>query len=152
MTKRLFPLQPSLPTITCILHSFSPAGVFLLAGYTESIFAFLSFMGMALFFKGHRLLPALIWASAGTIRSNALLWIGFFAWDALNTVLSLRTSNIIQTAFRVVYMALCALVSMVGLAWWQYSAWQQYCTSETPEAWCLNTLPLIYPHVQSKYW
>src|SRR5271154_6713092 len=32
LTRRLFPLNPSLATVTCILHSFSPAGAFLLSG------------------------------------------------------------------------------------------------------------------------
>jgi GPI mannosyltransferase 2 len=152
LTRRLFPLKPSLATITCIIHAFSPAGVFLLSGYTESSFAFLSFTGMALFHRGHRLLPALVWSLAGTIRSNALLWTGFFAWDALNAMFNVTRRNALRTALRIMYMALCATVSMSGFAWWQYSAWQQYCSSKTPEGWCANIFPLIYSHVQNTYW
>ena len=152
LTRRLLPLTPSLAAITCILHAFSPAGPFLLSGTTESLFNFLSFSGMALFHQGQRLLPALIWSLAGTVRSNAILWLGFFAWDALNTLIQLKEHGTFRSAGRIIYLGFCALISLAGFAWWQYTAWQQYCTNETPEAWCSNTLPLIYSHVQSKYW
>ena len=152
LTTRLYPLKPSLATVTCILHAFSPAGVFLVSGNTEPLFTFLSFSGMALFHKEYRLVPALIWSLAGTVRSNALLWTGFFAWDAINVIINSSRRDIHRTVGRVTYLGLCSLVSLAGFAWWQYSAWEQYCTSQTPEQWCSNRLPLIYSHVQTKYW
>lgn len=152
LTRRLFPLKQPLATITCVLHAFTPAGVFLLSGNTESLFAFLSFSGMALFHKDQRLLPALLWSLAGTVRSNAILWTGFFAWDALNIILSVNQRNIPTTVRKVVYLGVCALISMAGFAWWQYSAWEQYCSTPEPAEWCSNRIPLIYSHVQNKYW
>lgn len=152
LTRRIFPLTPSLATVTCVLHAFSPAGVFLLAGYTESLFLFLSFSGMALFHSGFRLLPAIVWALAGTVRSNALLWTGFFAWDAINTIIASNRQSSIRTAGKVMYLSICALFTLGGFAWWQYSAWEQYCSSSTPAPWCSNPIPLIYSHVQSTYW
>jgi len=107
---------------------------------------------MALFHKEYRLVPALIWSLAGTVRSNALLWTGFFAWDAINEIINSSRRDILRTVGRVTYLGLCTLVSLAGFAWWQYSAWEQYCTSPTPEQWCSNRLPLIYSHVQTKYW
>jgi phosphatidylinositol glycan class V len=107
---------------------------------------------MALFHNDHRLLPALIWSLAGTVRSNALLWTGFFAWDALNTIVTFNSRSIPRTIGLLGYLTMCALVSLSGFAWWQYSAWEQYCSSLRPEPWCSNPLPLIYSHVQSKYW
>jgi phosphatidylinositol glycan class V len=148
----MFPLKPSIATVTCILHAFSPAGVFLLSGSTESLFAFLSFSGMMLFHTDHRLLPAFIWSLAGTVRSNAILWAGFFAWDALNTVLSADQRNLPRTIARVLYLGVCALVSVAGFVWWQRSAWEQYCSSPEPAEWCSNRIPLVYSHVQNKYW
>jgi GPI mannosyltransferase 2 len=152
LTRRLFPLNPSLTTVACVLHSFSPAGAFLLSGNTESLFIFLSFTGMALFHKEYRLVPALIWSLAGTVRSNALVWSGFFAWDALNEIIDSSRRDVFRTVGRVIYLGLCGLASLGGFAWWQYSAWEQYCSSSTPEPWCLNRIPLIYSHVQAKYW
>jgi GPI mannosyltransferase 2 len=152
LTRRIFPLKPSLATVTCVLHAFSPAGVFLLAGNTESLFLFLSFTGMAFFHSGYRFIPAVIWSLAGTVRSNALLWTGFFAWDAINAIITSNRQSIIRTAGKVLYLSICALITLAGFAWWQYSAWEQYCSSSTPEPWCSNPLPLIYSHVQSKYW
>jgi len=151
VTRRLFPLKPSLATVTCILHSFTPAGAFLLSGNTESLFAFLSFLGMALFHRDHRLLPAIVWSAASSVRSNGLLWTGFFAWDAVNTIIETRRSEIARSAARVVNLGVCAVISLGGFAWWQYSAWEQYCSSD-PAPWCSSLLPLIYSHVQSKYW
>lgn len=152
LIRQLFPLKPSLATVTCVLHAFSPASAFLLSGNTESLFNFLSFTGMALFHRGYRLVPALIWSLAGTVRSNALLWMGFFAWDGLNAIMFVNQRNIISTVGRVMYLGLCGIICLGGFAWWQYSAWEQYCLSSTPESWCSNRLPLIYSHVQSKYW
>ena len=151
LTRRFY-LNQSLARITCILHAFSPAGAFLLSGNTESMFNFLSFSGMALFHKNYRLLPAIIWSLAGTVRSNAILWTGFFAWDALNTVLSLNRQRLVPTIGRLIYLSVCALISLGGFVYWQYSAWNQYCISSTPPEWCSTRIPLIYSHVQSKYW
>jgi GPI mannosyltransferase 2 len=151
LTKRLY-LNRSLAIITCILHAFSPAGAFLFAGNTESLFNFLSFSGMALFHKDYRLLPALIWSLAGTVRSNAILWAGFFAWDALNTLLSLDRRRIPAAIGRLIYLSVCALISIGGFLYWQYLAWNQYCTSSTSQEWCSTRIPMIYSHVQNKYW
>jgi GPI mannosyltransferase 2 len=151
LTRRMYPLNRSIAITTCILHSFTPAGVFLLSGYTESLFAFLSFSGMALFHKEYRFLPALLWSLAGSIRSNAVLWTGFFAWDGLNTVITWDNQNVGRLFGKLLYLGGCAVVSLVGFAWWQYSAWEQYCTSN-PQQWCANRLPLIYSYVQSHYW
>jgi phosphatidylinositol glycan class V len=151
LTRRFY-LNQSLARVTCILHAFSPAGAFLLSGNTESMFNFLSFSGMALFHKNYRLLPAIIWSLAGTVRSNAILWTGFFAWDALNTVLSLNRQRLVPTIGRLIYLGVCALISLGGFVYWQYSAWNQYCISSTPPEWCSTRIPLIYSHVQSKYW
>ena len=152
LTRRIFPLKPSLATVTCVLHTFSPAGVFLLAGYTESLFLFLSFTGMALFHSDYRLIAAIVWSISGTVRSNALLWIGFFAWDAVNAVIVSNRYSIVQTVGKLLYLSICTLITLGGFAWWQYSAWEQYCSSSNPQLWCSNLLPLIYSHVQSKYW
>src|SRR5436305_1924058 len=136
LPKRLFPLKSSIATVTCILHAFSPAGIFLLSGNTESLFNFLSFSGMALFHKDYRVLPALIWCLAGTVRSNAILWSGFFAWDAINILIETSRPNILKSVGKVVYLGVCSIISIGGFVWWQYSAWQQYCTSSTPQEWC----------------
>jgi len=154
LTRRLFPLQRSLATVTCILHAFSPAGAFLLAGNTESLFNFLSFCGMALFHSGQRLLPALIWSVAGTVRSNAVLWAGFFGWDALREILLWSDYNggLLNMVRKIAYLGVCGVISLGGFAWWQYSAWEQYCNCSTPQEWCSSRLPLIYSHVQAKYW
>jgi GPI mannosyltransferase 2 len=155
LTRRIFPLQRSLPTVTCILHALSPAGAFLLAGNTESLFNFLSFSGMALFHSGARFAPAIIWGLAGTVRSNALLWAGFFAWDALDEVIYAFEGDRggwLRKGGRIAYLGVCGVISLGGVAWWQYCAWEQYCNSSAPQEWCSSRLPLIYSHVQAKYW
>jgi GPI mannosyltransferase 2 len=106
---------------------------------------------MVLFHKGYRFIPALIWSVAGTVRSNALLWAGFFAWDTMN-VIATDPWNILKTGRHVMYLGFCACVSVGGFVWWQYSAWNQYCSSLPHEEWCSTSIPLIYFHVQRKYW
>jgi GPI mannosyltransferase 2 len=150
LCRQLFPLNRPLAITTCILHSFSPAGAFLLAGNTETLFCFLSFAGMALFHKGCRILPAIFWSLAGTVRSNAILWTGFYAWDGLNVIFS-DDRTVLRKLGRLTYLGICAIISIGGFAWWQYSAWEQYCLSDSRE-WCSYPIPLIYYYVQNKYW
>jgi phosphatidylinositol glycan class V len=33
-----------------------------------------------------------------------------------------------------------------------YAAYIAFCTADSPEAWCARRLPLIYSHVQARYW
>jgi GPI mannosyltransferase 2 len=102
------------------------------------------------------MLPALIWGFSGTVRSNALLWAGFFGWDALNEILSYERRNggvgILKAVGKIIYLGICGVISLGGFSWWQYCAWKQYCNSSTLQEWCSNRLPLIYSHVQTKYW
>jgi GPI mannosyltransferase 2 len=157
LTKILFPLDHAVATTTSILHAFSPAGVFLLAGNTESLFCFLTFAGTYFFHSGrhsflNRLLPAMIWACGGMVRSNGIFWAGFFAWDILNELVEFNRGTKARTAGRVVLLVGCGVISISGFGLWQYDAWRTFCLSETPPEWCFYRLPLIYTYVQRKYW
>ena len=156
LTKRLFPLDPRIPVLSCILHSFSSAGIFLLSGNTESLFSFLSFTGMTLFHSDYLFLTAVIWGLAGLVRSNAILWTGFFVWEGLRMVPAVYEDHwkgIGTMIGKLIKLGLYCVITLSGFGWWQYSAWKQYCQDPMmmPE-WCKKTIPLIYSHVQSKYW
>lgn len=57
--------------------------MFMSSIYTESLFAALSFYGMLWFVRGHYLPASLIWGIASAVRSNAIVYAGFFIYNIL---------------------------------------------------------------------
>lgn len=49
--------------------------------YTESIFALMTFTGMRWVIENKYMQSALIWGVASAVRSNALVYAGFFFYD-----------------------------------------------------------------------
>ncbi|KAG5439050.1 hypothetical protein PCANB_002383 [Pneumocystis canis] len=71
--------------VSSLLYLISPSGIFLSAGYTESFFSFITFLGFIFFENDYNFLAALVWCIASIIRSNGLflkssqiIGIGFF--------------------------------------------------------------------------
>ncbi|KAK3079828.1 hypothetical protein LTS18_003794 [Coniosporium uncinatum] len=157
------------------LHIVSPAGIFLLAPYGESLTSLLNFTGMLCYAKGalrsrdtgHPTLIQSLWTlSAGlsfgiatTIRSNALLSGAIFAYDILSSLRSLP--SLLTSLAGVQHLAslgLASLLTLSGLVIPQYIAYSAYCSPSaatadtTPRPWCVNTAPSIYTFVQRHYW
>ena len=153
-----------------ILHVISPAGIFLSAPYTESLFSFLNISGLALYLRGmnriqgHATLTqriqlvaaGLLFGIATTIRSNGFLSGVQFLYDALA-----RTWAIIQHGFtnRRVYDLAALIIGGIlvasGLAIPQAFAYRMYCVdaaSGVKQPWCFKALPSIYTWVQDNYW
>ncbi|BFZ59775.1 ER membrane glycoprotein subunit of the GPI transamidase complex-like protein [Saitoella coloradoensis] len=140
--------------LTSLLHALSPAGIFLAAGYTESLFAFLSFAGMLLYTKRTwwaDFLAAVVWGYSGTVRSTGIFYAGFWAWKGV--VEPVFTLGLGQKGGlvlgRVVWYALLGIIVLAGFGWTQWEAYQTYCPGRP---WCDERLPMIYNFVQSHYW
>ncbi|XP_029475106.1 GPI mannosyltransferase 2 [Rhinatrema bivittatum] len=63
--------------LASLLFCLTPANVFMAAGYSESLFAFLAFSGMWQLEKGWRVASCLLFSLATGVRSNGIINIGF---------------------------------------------------------------------------
>lgn len=158
--------------VACVLHLVSPAGIFLVAPYTESMFAMLNFCGMLCYVQSRNsptssqartikqdiMLSAsgLIFSCATMIRSNGLLSGFLFVSDVVSCVPSLLNggTNRHELRFIVVTCFAGALLAL-GYVLPQYMAFREYCTpvvGVTTPPWCHKMIPSVYSWVQSKYW
>ncbi|KAK5003501.1 hypothetical protein LTR28_010092 [Elasticomyces elasticus] len=164
--------------LTGLLHIFSPAGIFLSAPYSESMFAFWNFLGMLCFawschpkptgVEGgidtlarrdlYILISGLAFALASRIRSNGVFSSLVFAFD-----LALAVPHLPQalTSFvevrRLSALAIAGLVTASGMVIPQALAWVEYCGSAIEKGrerrpWCDARPPSIYAWVQKVYW
>ncbi|NXB33292.1 PIGV mannosyltransferase, partial [Eulacestoma nigropectus] len=67
--------------LAALLFSLSPAGVFMAAAYSESMFAFLAFSAMWQLEKGQSWLGGLLFSLASGARANGLINAGFFLYS-----------------------------------------------------------------------
>lgn len=153
------PRPKQIAWLAAALHIMSPAGLFLSAPYSESLFSFLAFFGTYIFVRSLSAIKAqrhiygsiltvfsgTTFFAACTVRSNGLLnGILFFA--AFISAL-LRFS-----IFRVGVLGISGLIVGAGLVVPQYIAYQEFCSPEALRPWCTKTIPSIYTFVQELYW
>lgn len=67
--------------VSSIAFCLSPPAMFMSSFYTESIFALLSFTGMRWATEKNYFCAALLWGLTSAIRSNAIIYSGFFFYD-----------------------------------------------------------------------
>lgn len=83
LTLAVLPRQKKLAFTSSIAFCLSPPSMFMSSFYTESIFSLFSFTGMHFIAKRQYFLAALIWGVASGIRSNAIIFAGFFFYDLI---------------------------------------------------------------------
>lgn len=148
-------------TKTAALYALTPAGVFMMAGYSEPLFALLSFLGMLL--REHQLyIPAgALFAASTLLRSNGLLWGLFFLSDLSVSVRALYNSRqpspghcLLQRKLIFIVLQVITGGALIAVAFFgvQYYAYTIYCTTSSTAPWCSKRIPLIYSYIQSKYW
>ena len=153
------------------LHVISPAGIFLSAPYTESLFALFSFSGFYCYarslnvdsnsspwIKNLNILAAgLLLGFATTVRSNGLLNGIIFVHDIAGCAPSLLQPGGRSIIIFRIFTAGCggALVAG-GFFFQQYLAYDEFCIAvgmtDGPRPWCSGWFPAIYAWVQSHYW
>lgn len=160
-----------------LLFCLSPANVFLAAGYSEALFAFLTFSAMGQLERGRGWASGLLFALAAGVRSNGLVSIGFLLHaQCRGFCSSLVVLNPWKQLLKLT-ASLCLSVLTVSLpfALFQYYAYTQFCSpgsahsvpepllqlasdkgyrlaGETEPPWCSWGLPLIYSYIQDVYW
>ncbi|KAI8077838.1 GPI mannosyltransferase 2 [Halteromyces radiatus] len=152
LTRSIYPTNTKLATYSSIAFCLSPPSMFMSAFYTESIFAFLSFLGMYHVSKQRFLLGSIIWGIASLARSNAIIYIGFFIYDII--IKRIRYHSIKTLIIGFLQVMIYSSITLSGFAVFQFLIYRQYCTDDILEQrpWCLQLVPLAYSFVQKEYW
>ncbi|CUS15731.1 unnamed protein product [Tuber aestivum] len=159
LTREVFPSNRKLPLVASLLHVISPAGLFLSAPYSESLFALLSFSGLYCYVRGHVIVAGVWMFLATMVRSNGLLNGAVFLLDFWRVgwgfVAGVEGRGW-RAVGRVVGLGIGGLLVGTGLAFPQWLAYGRYClvVAGTGElrSWCDDTVPSIYLFVQERYW
>lgn len=138
--------------VTSLLYVISPSGIFLSAGYSESLFSFVTFLGFIFFEEGYSFLAALAWCIASTIRSNGILWSVFFLNSVIIYIYKFLKSPRFSLFFKIVKFGIYCIIVCSGFFWIQYDAYIKFCWQKKQRSWCSNKIPSIYSFVQSYYW
>ena len=157
----------TLPYLASILHILSPAGLFLSAPYSESLFSCLSFLGYSCFTRAMLeqgssiqkdalyLVSASFMALAATIRGNGLLNGLLFVSEALYCLSNTFRHGISIARLRyLILIGICGCLVGIGNIVPQYLAYLDFCSVEVvlQRPWCKALYPSIYNFVQAHYW
>lgn len=160
----------AIPFCAAALHTFSPAGVFLCAPYSESTFAFLSMSGflgyshaIQYFHRGQafRGCTAMVGAGlsfgiASIVRGNGILAGIPYLIEAIAAGLAILLQGFTMTRFsRLVSVIVGGMFVGIGMLIPQVLGYREYCLGRNAGArrpWCELTVPSIFSWVQTHYW
>lgn len=130
-----------LALLSSLLYCITPANVFMTAGYSESLFAALTFGGLYLLEKGFTLRACLALSIATAARSNGLVNIGFLLYlpslYALSQIRFYRTTTkghakVFHYSFVIFRLVLTSLLGTATIALpfvaFQYYGYRTFCT------------------------
>ncbi|KAI9193744.1 GPI mannosyltransferase 2 [Polychytrium aggregatum] len=150
LTRQLMPGNVSLAYAATLCFAFLPCSIIMSSIYSESSFCLFTFTGMLLLSRRQYLRAALVWSFAGLIRSNGILYAGFFIYEL---ILRRRPKRLLSRAFNVAQAIFYTGIVWSGFALYQLYGFQLFCAPDAPSRpWCTRTVPLIYSFVQEKYW
>lgn len=160
-----------------LLFCLSPANVFLAAGYSEALFALLTFTAMGQLERGRSWTSGLLFALATGVRSNGLVSLGFLVHSQCQGFFSsfLVLDPLRQLLKLMGSVFLSVLTLGLPFALFQYYAYTQFCLPGSARSipkpllqlavdkgyriaegneppWCSWELPLIYSYIQDVYW
>ncbi|KAL7276002.1 ER membrane glycoprotein subunit of the GPI transamidase complex-like protein [Rhizina undulata] len=154
--------------VSC-LHILSPAGLFLSAPYSESLFSFLAFTGNLLYVLAERkqrlgeafganlwiLASAIIFSLACTVRSNGILNGLIFLHDFAMEfwyIFKSKGDRLGRRVMRIFVLGIGGILIALGLAIPQIIAWKDFCGTSSERPWCLWFIPTVYTWNQNHYW
>jgi phosphatidylinositol glycan class V len=141
--------RPQTAYLTAVWFSFNPASIFLSSIYRESLFAMFSFSGMLFFVRQNHILAGVCFMFSTTIRSNGILYSGFFIWSILNSKMVS-----FKGLFMVLYNSMLFFMVVAPFLLFQYHGYKNFCIGDNISSpkWCDQMLPFITSHVQKHYW
>jgi phosphatidylinositol glycan class V len=130
----------------------TPASVFFSAPYTECCFALCSFVGMYALITQSKLTAFAAFLVAAAVRSNGVLYGGFFLWPHVYELLRYRRVVWRQLPFDLLAVA-GLFAPTIAMEWYGRSL---YCVANASSVrpYCDAPLwrPALYSFVQSHYW
>jgi GPI mannosyltransferase 2 len=158
-----------MPLVAGLLHLFSPAGVFLMAPYSESLFAFLSLLGLFVYANGkgslgqsaivngyYTMLAGAIFGLSAIVRSNGILAGAIYLIDAVQGVTAVLSGRSTLDRILELTCTICGgLLVAIGFSIPQIQAYVEYCSTQSLDErrpWCQSFPPSIFTFVQSHYW
>ncbi|KAK9382384.1 uncharacterized protein V2V93DRAFT_364998 [Kockiozyma suomiensis] len=130
------------PLLSALLYIISPGGIFMSAGYSETLFAFFSFLGIAFREADAHVLSGVAFCITCCLRGNGLLWGILFLNDLFEAA---RQKKVYKSLAIILGGTLVGGGFLAG----QIYAYFRYCPGRE---WCNQIPPLIYGYVQSHYW
>uniref|UniRef100_A0A8C5LR67 GPI mannosyltransferase 2 n=2 Tax=Leptobrachium leishanense TaxID=445787 RepID=A0A8C5LR67_9ANUR len=157
--------------LAALLFCMSPASIFMTAAYTESLFAFSTFIGLWLLEKRKILSGCALLALATASRSNGLANVGFLLhagfksfvsgvqhWGRLGrpcigTVMIVLPFGLFQYFSFFRFCQAAAVKQEVPRELLEFALIKEYRLPGAPfPAWCSTYLPMAYSHIQNEYW
>ncbi|GBB99100.1 hypothetical protein RclHR1_03410013 [Rhizophagus clarus] len=136
--------------VTSIFYILTPSCMFMSTMYTESLFAFLSFFGMRLFYEGNVWIAAFIWGLSSFTRSNGIVYVGFYVYEFL--IKDMNRINIMEIFLRLIKTTILSLIVLFGFLTFESYGYYEYCILNEPRSWCNDKIPVLYSFVQKFYW
>ena len=153
------------------LFCISPATIFFLAPYSESLFSALTFGGIYYCIEYKFVIASIFFAASGLTRSNGLINIGFLLYFALQKALRIKWKSLPTLTAQIV---LSVTITVFPFLCYQYYAFSLFCFHKPhslPEViynyltdrnvtvrgeripqWCQHSIPFSYSVIQSQYW
>ena len=158
-----------LARVAAVIFAINPAGAFMSAFYTESVFAMLSFWGMLRAEEGNMWRAALAFSLASAIRSNgALLSLLYVVLPTATSDFRKTSSFFVAVKSRVSVVAISIFSAFAPYVLFQAYAGSVYCVDDvSSRPWCDTStyalpvrlvseslgVPLgMYGWIQSEYW
>lgn len=138
--------------LSVLLFCWNPASVFYSAVYTESLFAFCTWMGLIRVMESsRRYWSGVLWlALASSSRSNGILGVWFILYKYMTDAWSSKVLFDVRGVLRALAGSCSICIPYVGM---QIYGYLSFCgQGDQNPAWCDSTLPSIYGYVQHTYW
>jgi phosphatidylinositol glycan class V len=106
-------------------------------------------MGMRYVVEEYYFLAALVWGVTSGVRSNAIVYSGFFLYNLVWVPL-VKRGRLVTVITGLGRSIVYSMVTFMGFGLFQYYCYLQFCSLDRP--WCKQSIPLLYSFVQKEYW
>jgi phosphatidylinositol glycan class V len=137
--------------LAAVAFCVTPAGIFFTAPYSECAFALASFSGMLAVLRRRRAVAVVAFAAAAALRSNGLLYGGFFLWPHALRVWMRQPTQWRALALDLLCVA-CVLAPMAGVEWYGRALYCSAGGQSELRPYCATWRPAFYSFIQAHYW